>query len=359
MIRPLLLSLLLVLAGSPWLTGQTYAPDLDSIFRAAVHDYAFEGVVLIADQGKTVFHRSAGYRDAGKTRPVDNDTRFGIASITKMITAVVVLQLYEEGKLELTDDLAQLLPDLDIPNAGDITIHHLLLHISGLPNEDDRTFLKPVSPQEFVRETIGDGKRIDSPGSFNYANVDYVLLGLVIEAVEKKTWQQSVQERFIDRLQLDNTGFLARDRLPENYAGSFSFNTQGERVPDPAFYIENYYAAGCMYSDAADLLKIDQALYDAAFLKEETRKRMFRSYPEYNYTGYSVWTYNYPFLDSQPRLMERRGGILGNNCVLVRFLDSNKTLIILSNNNRFNPDTFGQTQALKEALIMAMAQGGR
>ena len=63
-----------------------------------------------------------------------------------------------------------------------------------------------------------------------------------------------------------------------------------------------------------------------------------------------------PFAPSQPRVMERRGGVLGSNSVLIRLLDSNKTIIILSNNNKFNPDSFGNTAGLKEALLIKLAE---
>ena len=120
--------------------------------------------------------------------------------------------------------------------------------------------------------------------------------------------------------------------------------TNDKLVKDPEFYIENFYAAACMYSTTEDLLKIDQAMYDDKFLSAKSKKVMFTSYPEYNYTGYSVWTYRYPFLDTQPLIMERRGGIMGSNLVLMRLLETNQTIIILSNNNAFDPDSFGDPE---------------
>ncbi|MGB0840005.1 MAG: hypothetical protein ACPGXL_07695, partial [Chitinophagales bacterium] len=87
-------------------------------------------------------------------------------------------------------------------------------------------------------------------------------------------------------------------------------------------------------------------------LNEDSKQKLAISHPEYGYVGYSVWNYNYPFLDNQPLVMERRGGILGSNVVLVRLTDLNRTIIILSNNNRFDTDSFGDTDNLKEAILM-------
>jgi CubicO group peptidase (beta-lactamase class C family) len=196
-------------------------------------------------------------------------------------------------------------------------------------------------------------------GSYNYANIDYVLLGLIIEKFDNRSWEQSVRSRILNRTDMQNTGFLAMNKYPDNFAYTFTIDEEGIRHSDLLFHIENYYAAACMYSTADDLLKLDQAMYEKTVLSEKSKELMFTSYPEYNYTGYSVWTYNYPFANNQPRVMERRGGILGANSSLVRMLDMNKTLIILSNNSNFNPDSFGETNKLKEALIIAISEWNR
>jgi hypothetical protein len=112
-----------------------------------------------------------------------------------------------------------------------------------------------------------------------------------------------------------------------------------------------------MYSTSTDVLKLDLALYGDELLGEESKSAMYTSYPEYNYAGYSVWTYRYPYCDAKPLLMERRGSILGANVVMVRFLESRHSLIILSNNDRFNPDSFGDSENLREALIRTICNG--
>lgn len=89
-----------------------------------------------------------------------------------------------------------------------------------------------------------------------------------------------------------------------------------ELEKDPIFHIENFYAAGLIYSSAQGLLKIDQAMYGNKLITRDSKNLMFTSYPAYNYSGYSVWTYKYPFAKSQPKIMERRGGIFNSTGVL-------------------------------------------
>jgi CubicO group peptidase (beta-lactamase class C family) len=337
--------------------AQVNLERIDSIVQNAVTNDLFEGTVLIADSGNIIYQKSFGFIDEDNVLPIESSTSFGIASITKMFTAITILQLIDEGKIQLEDKLNVLLPDLKIPKSNKITVHHLLLHISGLPNEDDEIYAQSTSPKEFVRKTLEN--KLNRLGKFNYANIDYVLLGLIIEKYDNTTWKSSVQNRIIDKSSMAQTGFLESEKYPSNFAYTFSYNKENNRKIDPLFFIENFYAAGCMYSTAEDLLKLDQAMYGDVLLSEESKELLFKSYPEYNYSGYSVWTYNYPFAPSKPKVMERRGGILGSNSVLIRFLETNKTIIILSNNNRFNPDSFGNTESLKEALMIETSKTSR
>ncbi|SFO75256.1 CubicO group peptidase, beta-lactamase class C family [Algoriphagus ornithinivorans] len=337
--------------------GQNLNSSLDSLFQNEVITKSFEGTLLVSQNGEVIYQKSSGFRDFEQEIPIQIGDSFGIASITKMITSILILQLNQEGKIQFDQSLEELLPELKVPNAKRITIHHLLLHISGLPNERNDIYLKEVTPQEFVTMTLEKGTKSRGFGKFNYANIDYVLLGLIAEKIERKPWQEMISERILVPLEMGKTGFLKKESFPSNFVRTFSFSETDERISDPDFQIENFYAAGSMYSTVSDLLKLDQALYGEQLLSQESKKILYTSYPEYNYTGYGVWTYSYPFAKGNPLIMERRGGILGSNSVLVRMLDSNQTIIILSNNNRFNPDSFGDKTNLREAIITLLAEG--
>ena len=336
--------------------GQVNLDSIDHIVQYHIDQQHFEGTILIADQGQPVYQRSYGLAERSEKRAIENQTIFSIASITKMLTAIIVLQLIEDGKLTLDDHLQGLLPEFKIPNAQQITIHHLLLHISGLPNEKSEIYLNPISPKEYLATVLQEKVINKGFGKFNYNNLDYIILGLIIEQITGKSWEVVIQEKIINKLELNHTGFLKKDQYPSNFAYSYCLNQQGQLVKDPSYYIENFYAAACMYSNAEDLLKVDQALYGDVLLNEASRLLLSKSYPEYNYTGYSVWNYQYPFAESKPLIMERRGGILGANVVLMRLVKHNRTIIILSNNNAFNPDSFGDPQNLREALLIELGR---
>lgn len=336
------------------LFGQIDLIQIDEIVESNIQNKHFEGTVLIAKQGEILYQRSNGFADRNSYIPIRNETKFSIASITKLFTAIVILELVEEKELDLDQTLVQLLPNLNVPNADNITIHHLLLHISGLPNEPDIIYSRPSSPAKFITETMREPS--NEVGAFNYTNIDYVLLGLVIEEITKESWQEQIEERIIKKLGMKNTGFLKKGNYPDDFAFTYSVSNNGDFRKDPSIYIENYFSAGNMFSTAEDLLILDQAMYSDILLSEKSKAKMFTSYPEFNYTGYSVWTYNYPFAKNKPLVMERRGGIMGANSVLMRMLDTKQTIIILSNNDKFNPDSFGDSNNLREALLLELSQ---
>jgi len=127
-------------------------------------------------------------------------------------------------------------------------------------------------------------------------------------------------------------------------------------VTEPEYHIENFGVAAGMYSNVEDLLKLDQALYTERLLDEKHKGIMYESHPELGFVAYGNWVYNYPYAEGRPKLIERRGGLLGFNCVMIRFVEDNKTIIILSNNGQFNSSSFGNTADFKEALIVAVAE---
>ncbi|MTB53211.1 serine hydrolase [Lewinella sp. W8] len=330
---------------------------LDKIVQEHIDDHQFSGVVLVAQDGRPVYHRAAGVAELPGGTPITPEHHFGIASVTKLFTTVLILRLVDRGELRLQQSVAELLPELEIPRGNKITVHHLLLHQSGLPNEAGTVYgatSGPLTAEEIVSRTVKERQR-GRFGQFNYNNIDYLLLGLIIEATTGRSWREVIRQEILSPFGLEQTGFLALGQYPEHFAKTFSCKGENSCTPDPTYYVENFHAAASMYSTTTDLLRFDWALYDHQLLSEKSMALLAQPYPENNYAGYSVWNYRYPFTESKPTIMERRGGIMGANVVLVRLTDSRHTIIILSNTDRFNPDSFGDPNNLREALVRAVA----
>lgn len=325
---------------------------IDTLINQYVRERGFSGTILIAKNGKPIYHQSFGLGYYATPDTLRNDYHYSVASMTKLFTAIRILQLTEQDQVALHEPVIRYLPHLQslIPEA--VTIHHLLLHISGLPKEKNRIYRHPNDPLSIVTQTLNKNRR-GTLGAFRYNNVDYMILGLVIEAISHQSWEKDIRECILEPVGLGETGFLEYGYYPRNFAYTYSQRTWGLRQ-DPLLYIENFYAAGNMYSTSTDLLKLDLALYTDQLLNDDSRQLLARSYPEYQYTGYGVWNYRYPFVAEQPMVMERRGQILGANVVLVRLTDDQYTIVILSNDDRFNPDSFGDEHNLREKLIRVL-----
>lgn len=115
----------------------------------------FNGTILVTQNGKPVYHQSFGYADRQYDIKNTNETRYKIASITKTFTAVLILQLYEQGKLALDKPIRQYLPDYTGEGADQVTIHHLLTHSSGIENcekNGDAIYELPLSADEILKK---------------------------------------------------------------------------------------------------------------------------------------------------------------------------------------------------------------
>ncbi len=313
----------------------------------------FSGTILVAEKGTPIYHQSFGLAQRKPSDKLQNDYHYGVASVTKLFTSIRILQLIEDKKIALSKSITTYLPQWKSQISPKVSIHHLLLHISGLPNIKDEVYLKPWTPTQVVQRSLNNRPKTKI-GKFNYNNMDYILLGLLIEQVTGNRWETEITQHILKPFRLQNTGFLKYKNYSAKFAYPYSYQGKAKANKDPLFHIENFFSAGNMYSTAEDLLRLDQALYGDRLLKPASKKLLSKSYPRYGYAGYGVWNYAYPFIAQKPQIMERRGGIQGANVVLVRLIEANKTIIILSNDDRFNPDSFGDKTNLREMLIKAL-----
>src|SRR5919197_1066207 len=182
---------------------------LDQFFDRLAEKNKAMGSLTIAKDGKVLYTRAIGYSQINGTekKPLTAASRFRIASITKTYTAVMILQLVEEGKLKLTDTLDKFFPQ--VPNAGKITIGQILAHRSGIPNVSrDQAAWKPGAPvtRDEVLALIVKGTPEFEPGTNNsYSNSGYFLLGLILEKLTGKPYEQALEERINSKVGLKDT----------------------------------------------------------------------------------------------------------------------------------------------------------
>ena len=295
----------------------------------------FNGTILVTQNGKPVYHQSFGYADRQYDIKNTNETRYKIASITKTFTAVLILQLYEQGKLALDKPIRQYLPDYTGEGADQVTIHHLLTHSSGIENcekNGDAIYELPLSADEIFKKYCS-GKMENAVGTqFSYNNGDYIILGKIVEAIYRKPYRQVLQEQLFLPLQLKNTDLVSQPEIIRNLAHTYLWN-DSTRVfkNDPPYYIENYFSAAALYSTTGDLSLFTNALFGQKLLKESTLNLMLTAYPKLWSTAYSVWVTQQVINEQKCTVVERYGGINGANLLFAHYMEQDLSIIIFSN----------------------------
>jgi len=316
---------------------------------ASSHD--FNGSILVSRGGEVIYSGSFGHANIEHAVPNTPGTRFNAASITKAITAVLVLQLRDEGRLSLDATIDTYLPDYAGEGASRVAIRHLLNHTSGIENFDKVTsaseaierglpvYQLPHSSDRLLRE-FASGKLVSRPGTqFSYNNADYIILGKIVEKLRGKPFAEVLQERILGPLDMRNSGMLEQSRIVERLASTYFYRDDLHRlVPDLPVYPENWYAAGALYSTCADLLKFSNALFAGRLISAESLTLM--TTPGLDDFGFGVWAYETEIGGKKHRVVKRPGQIMGAQSQLYRFLDIPVTVIILSNTGTTDLDAF-------------------
>jgi CubicO group peptidase (beta-lactamase class C family) len=323
---------------------KSFYEKADSVM--AVHP-DFNGVVLLADKGRAIYHKAFGFRNFETKVALDTTSIFELASVSKQFTAMAIMMLKEEGKLNYDELIEKYIPDL--PYKG-ITIRHLLNHTSGLPdyqaimdqhwdkskvanNNDIIEYLKRYHPTKL----FGPSEK------YEYSNTGYVLLASVAEKASRKDFIGFCQERIFTPLGMASTNIrsLEEKRKIENFAlGHIYVKEKNRFIRADSFPSSNYTiwlgnrkGPGRISSTATDLLKWDQALYSESLIKKEILNEAFSPARLKND---SLSNYGFGWMLKQNaqlgKVVYHNGDNPGYKTIIVRYIDHNKTIIVLCNN---------------------------
>lgn len=267
----------------------------------------FTGVVYLAQGDTVLFHEGYGCADRANELPNNPDTKFGIASGTKTLTATAVCQLIEQGKLSLDTKLLSIL-DYDFPHfSPDVTVKHLLTHTSGVPDYFDESVMDDfealwkdlpvysITKPAHLLPLFADQKQTFDPGSqFAYNNGGYVLLGLIIEKVTGRSFSDYIMENIVNKIGMTNTGFYRMDMLPANTAlGYIPLNEEETEWKTNIFSIPVVgMPDGGIFTTTGDWHKYWKALLGNKLLKPELTRELLSQQArssETDYYGYGMW----------------------------------------------------------------------
>ena len=322
----------------------------EDFFNQTLLRSRFNGAILVAKAGKIVFEQYQGLTEVNKGTPIDSTTSFHLASVSKTITAMAVLKLYQDGLLHLDDLVSKHLPSFPFP---EITIRHLLAHRSGLPNYvhfieglgwDTR---RPLTNDDLLALMVLHQKKLKSgrPGRyFDYCNTNYAVLALVIEKVSKMSYSAFLNQVFFNPIGMDKTFVFTMDQ-ENSVLPSFKFNNQKE----PFMFLDAIYGDKNIYSSPRDLLKWEIALNNGQLFNASTLEEAYKGYsyekPGIKNYGLGWRLYEMP---SGKKIIYHNGWWHGNNTVFSRLPSDSTTIIVLG--NKFNKSIY---QAKKIASIYA------
>ena len=312
---------------------QTAGDRLSALVDAAHARGEFDGVVLVARGDSVVYAGAAGVADRSWSVPNTLETRFPWASVTKQITATVVLQLVGEGRMTLDTPVGQLLAGLRPEAAGRVTVRNLLTNASGLPDPDEIAgfYVAGDSTLAALADAALAGDLAFEPGTrFRYNNLDFILLGRVVEALTGTTLAEALQTRVFEPAGMTDTALIADARVEPRLATASLALGGGRFGPEPPVRLAVYGAAGALAGPAADLLRFDRALLGGRLLTPALRDSMFAADPALGFVALSVWTYRAD-IGRPVRLVERQGWIGGHRALNLLAPDDDIAVVVLAN----------------------------
>jgi D-alanyl-D-alanine carboxypeptidase len=322
--------------------GITVAASCDTLLQERAQVDAFSGAVLIAQNGTPVLERSYGYASKGHGVRNHVNTIFNIGSMTKMFTAVSIVQLAQQGRLHFDDVVSRFLPEYPREVADQVTIHHLLTHTSGMGSfwnasfEAARTSLRGVS--DYLRLFVDDPLAFEPGERFRYSNAGYVVLGAIIEQISGTGYHAYVGEHVFKRAGMVDTGFPALDDDVPNraigYVRDSAEDVQENQYPRTNVLVSPAKGspAGGSYSTVYDLLRFAQALHSHCLLRADFTEALLQPRVKMGPGGQSSYAYGFGQHEvGGIRIVGHNGGAPGVGAQLDMYLELNYTVAILSN----------------------------
>jgi CubicO group peptidase (beta-lactamase class C family) len=316
------------------------------------------GVFMVARNGQPLYQKAFGKANLELDVALTPQHVFQLGSLTKQFTAIAILILEEQGKLQVKDPISRYLPDY--PQGDKLTIHHLLTHTSGI-----KDFTRMKSLRDIAQKEMTPGQMVDffknepvdfAPGEkFDYNNSGYVLLGYLIERVSGETYQDFVQNHIFKKAGMSQSYYASDRQLIPSRAYGYHQKEHGY-VNKTVISYSVPFASGALMSTVGDLLKWQNALRQNVLLKAESARKAFR---KYTLSNGQEFTYGYGWhiktLSGMP-VREHGGSIFGFKTMAVYIPDRDIYVVGLSNCDCHSPTQLTRDIA---ALVMKADEAGK
>lgn len=348
-------ALLLVLLVS----STVFCSEMDELFTFLAQNKLFNGVVVAARGEKVIFHKAFGCANVEWGIANTLDARFEIGSVTKQFTAMLVLQLKEEGKIALDDPVGKYVPEI-ASQFKNITLHQLLTHTSGLPSPSDvlpdyyKVHIKVGNSFAERLEQIKDGELQFPPGtSWAYCGFGYTVLGEIVARVTGRSLEDNYKQRIFTPMGLQESGVYYDGVLVPKRAYGYQKRWDESYVP-PVYFAQSrgMLGGGGLYSTAGDLLKWLKGVHGVA---QGIREPFFKVHHRFaDGSGYCYGNFyeKYALAGDKQVSVYFHGGSLPGTSALVMSVPELDTRIVLLHNGGMGRESFLHEVAVQMLHIL-------
>jgi CubicO group peptidase (beta-lactamase class C family) len=334
------IALIFALSCSFLTVAQDRFTKMDSLLTYLYENNKFMGSLCIREGENVVFNKAYGFADVEKNISADRFTKYKIGSISKTFTAVMIMQLIEEKKLNLQTKLNRFYPK--IPNAEKISIYDVLHHRSGIVDyvNQDTTFHqsldKKYAKEDIIKVITANASKFEPGSKYEYSNSNYFLLGCIIETLTKRSFAENLETRIVKKAKLSNT-FYSENRINSANNESYSFlhdGTKWNQMPESHNSIP--FSSGGITSNPADLTRFLDALFHEKLVNKKSLEQM-KEIVE----GYGIGLAKIPFGE---RKFYGHGGVIDQYRSLMGYYpaeDLSYALICSSTNYDLNDAVIG------------------
>lgn len=317
-------------------------------YDSSLVNRGFNGGIIVAKKGNIVFEAYRGTGHIAQKDTITDSSSFHIASVSKTFTAMATLKLWQDGRLNIDDELSKYFPSFNYPG---VTVRSLLNHRSGLPNYvyfmeaqgwDKKQYVKNEDVLDYLVNKKATLANIGSPNThFAYCNTNYALLALLIEKVTGQKYPDFMKQTFFDPLKMKHT-FVADSTMLRSLMPSYDW--RGQLIP--MNYLDAVYGDKNIYSTPHDLLIWDRALTSGKIFTTKTLQEAYMPYSNERpgIRNYGLgWRMNiYP---NGKKMIYHNGWWHGNNASFVRLLEDSATIIVVG--NKFNRNIYHAKEIAK------------
>ncbi|HFJ9449152.1 serine hydrolase domain-containing protein [Bacillus tropicus] len=246
----------------------------------------FNGTVLVTDKEHVILNKGYGYADVQNKIENTPHTKYRIGSITKTVVATSILQLQDQGKLNIQDNVNKYIPSF--PENKNITLYHLLTHTSGLP-EHAKGNVNAASRLPLMNWIGRQNLEFPAGTGWRYTDYNYMVLAYIIEHISKKPLGDYIKENIFVKADMHESGMGNMVPGDKNFTKGYVKKNQ-ELVPAQKLGMDWLYGCGEMYTTVGDMKKLDEAIINGKLLSEQSIQAMFSPSKERKY-AFSFYIY--------------------------------------------------------------------